>query len=118
MEAVDFVAGLFLIFGSFLVLLAGIGIVRFTDIYARMHAAAKAPTLGILAIAVGVSISVRTAAAIFILTLVVILQLLSAPMGTHLLARAVYRKVERTVDSIDELALHEQALKSDDEQSQ
>jgi multicomponent Na+:H+ antiporter subunit G len=116
MQVVDIVAGIFLIFGSFLVLLAGIGIIRFSDIYARMHAAAKAPTLGIMAIAVGVSISVRTAAAIFVLVLVVILQLLSAPMGTHLLARAVYRKVERTVDSVDELALHEQASNSDDEQ--
>lgn len=108
MDVIDFIAGLFLIFGSFLVLLAGVGVIRFPDIYARMHAAAKAPTLGILAIAVGVSMSVRTAAATFIVLLVVVLQLLSAPMGTHLLARAVYRKVERATDSIDELSQHEQ----------
>jgi multicomponent Na+:H+ antiporter subunit G len=114
MGIVDFIAGLLLVFGSFLVFLAGIGVIRFPDIYARMHAAAKAPTLGILAIAVGVSISVRTAAAISIVLLVVILQLLSAPMGTHLLARAVYRKVERTTDSVDELSEHEQQSSDDD----
>jgi multicomponent Na+:H+ antiporter subunit G len=117
MDVVDFIAGLLLVFGSFLVFLAGVGIIRFPDIYARMHAAAKAPTLGILAIAVGVSMSVRTAAATFILLLVVILQLLSAPMGTHLLARAVYRKVERTTDSVDELFLHEQLLPDPDSQT-
>ena len=116
MSVIDLVAGTFLIFGSFLVFLAGVGIIRFPDIYARLHAAAKAPTLGILAIAVGVSLSVRTAAATFIVLLVVILQLLSAPMGTHLLARAVYRKVERTMDSVDELALHEHEHPEDDSQ--
>lgn len=114
MDVVDFIAGLFLVFGSTLVLLAGIGIIRFPDIYARMHAAAKAPTLGILAIAVGVSISVRSASATFVVLLVVILQILSAPMGTHLLARAVYRKVERTTDAIDELYQHEQGLPDQD----
>lgn len=114
MDIIDFIAGLLLIFGSFLVLLAGVGVIRFPDIYARMHAAAKAPTLGILAIAAGASMSVRTAAATFIVLLVVILQLLSAPMGTHLLARAVYRKVERATDSIDELSEHEQHLSDED----
>lgn len=116
MDVVDVIAGLFLVFGSFLVFLAGVGIIRFPDIYARMHAAAKAPTLGILAIAVGVSMSVRTTAATLIVSLVVILQLLSAPMGTHLLARAVYRKVERTTDSVDELALDEHESAEEDSQ--
>ena len=108
MEIVDVIAQVLLVIGSFLILVAGIGIVRFDDIYARMHAAAKAPTLGILSIAVGVSMSLRTAAATFIVLLVVILQVLSSPIGTHLLARAVYRKVEHDVDAVDELAAYEE----------
>ena len=41
------IGGLFLIAGSSLILLAGIGVIRFDDIYARMHAGAKAPALGV-----------------------------------------------------------------------
>jgi multicomponent Na+:H+ antiporter subunit G len=107
MDVVEFIARLLLLFGCSLILLAGIGIVRFDDIYARMHAAAKAPTLGIFAIAIGVAMSVRTAAATFTVLLVVVLQLVTGPVGTHLLSRAVYRKVQPSVDSVDELGRDE-----------
>ncbi len=107
MDVVEFIARVLLLFGCSLILLAGIGIVRFSDVYARMHAAAKAPTLGILAIAIGVAMSVRTAAATFTVLLVVVLQLVTGPVGTHLLSRAVYRKVQPSVDSVDELGRDE-----------
>lgn len=107
MDIVEFVARILLVFGCALILLAGIGIVRFSDIYARMHAAAKAPTLGILSIAIGVAMTVRTAAATFTVLLVVVLQLVTGPVGTHLLSRAVYRKVQSSVDSVDELGRDE-----------
>lgn len=107
MSVVDVIAQLLLLFGCSLILLAGIGIVRFRDVYARMHAAAKAPTLGILSIAIGVSMSVQTAAATFTVGLVVVLQLVTGPVGTHLLSRSVYRKVQTTVDSVDELGRDE-----------
>ena len=107
MGAVDFIGRLLLLFGCSLILLAGIGIVRFGDVYARMHAAAKAPTLGILSIAIGVSMTVRTAEATFTVLLVVVLQLVTGPVGTHLLSRATYRKVQSSVDSVDELGRDE-----------
>lgn len=107
MDAMDVIARMLLVLGCALVLLAGIGIVRFGDVYARMHAAAKAPTLGILSIAVGVVMSVRTMEAAFTVLLVVILQFATAPVGTHLLGRAVYRRVQTAVDSVDELGRDE-----------
>lgn len=107
MDIIDVVARVLLVFGCFLILLAGVGIMRFRHVLARMHAAAKAPTLGILSIALGVALSLRTAAAVFTLLLVVMLQLVTAPVGTHLLGRAIYRKVEGTVDTVDELARDE-----------
>lgn len=107
MDVVNLIARVLLVFGCSLILLAGIGIVRFGDIYARMHAAAKAPTLGIFAIAIGVAMSVRTAAATFTVLLVVVLQLATGPVGTHLLSRAVYRRVQSSVDSVDELGRDE-----------
>ena len=103
----DTIAGVLLVFGSALILLAGIGVVRFRSIYARMHSAAKAPTLGILAIAIGVSLSVRSVAALVTALLVVVLQLVTGPVGTHLLGRSVYRRLEHDFDAGDELAADE-----------
>lgn len=98
------VGGLFLIAGSALILLAAIGVVRFDDVYARMHAGAKAPALGVLAIGVGVALSIRTSDAVITAILVVILQLIAGPVGAHILGRAVYRQVRPPMSGADELA--------------
>lgn len=104
---IDVIAGVLLVFGSALILLAGVGVVRFDDIYARMHSAAKAPTLGILAIAIGLAVAVRSTAALVTALLVVVLQLVTGPVGTHLLGRAVYRRLRPPVDGVDELGADE-----------
>ena len=39
----DLIGGILLIVGALFILLAAVGVVRFDDIYARMHAGAKAP---------------------------------------------------------------------------
>lgn len=103
-DVVDIVAGVLLIFGAALILLAGVGVARFESIYARMHSAAKAPTLGILAIAVGVALSIGSVTAFVTGLLVVVLQMITGPVGSHLLGRAVYRSVRPPLDGIDELA--------------
>lgn len=100
----DTVAGVLLVAGSIFILLAGVGVVRFTDIYARMHAAAKAPTLAIVLIALGASLAIRTAEAIVTSVLVVILQLLAGPVGAQILGRAVYTQDHPPLDGPDELA--------------
>ena len=45
----DTTIGMLAIVGARLVLLAGVGVLRFPDLYARMHAATKASTVGIAA---------------------------------------------------------------------
>ncbi len=81
-----------MILGTFLVLVASVGLVRFPDVFCRMHAAGKAGTMGISLIIVssvicfaGVdnSILVRGLLAIFF-------QFLTTPTATHLLARSSY----------------------------
>ncbi len=96
-----------MILGTFLVLVASVGLVRFPDVFCRMHAAGKAGTMGISLIIVssvicfaGVdnSILVRGLLAIFF-------QFLTTPTATHLLARSSYIRnyslTDRTV--VDEL---------------
>jgi multicomponent Na+:H+ antiporter subunit G len=97
-------SGIFFVAGSIFVLLAGVGIVRFRDIYPRMHTAAKAPTLGILLVSVGVAIEVRSVMTSLLLVLVVVLQLIAGPVGAHLIGRSVYHRLRPPLDGIDELA--------------
>ena len=108
------VGGLFLIAGSALVLLAAIGVVRFDDVYARMHAGAKAPALGVLSIGIGVSLSLRTSDAVITAILVVILQLIAGPVGAHILGRSVYHQVRPELSGPDELAAAEADQSTDE----
>lgn len=80
----------FLLAGSFFVLVASIGIVRMPDVMMRMHASTKAGTLGVglLAVAIMVlfpEVSVITRAIALILFIV-----LTAPVAAHMIGRAAY----------------------------
>lgn len=100
----DTVGGIALVAGSVLILLAAVGTVRFEDIYARLHAAAKAPTLGVIMIGIGAALTIRSTIATAAVTLVIVLQLIAGPVGTHMLARSVYRRMRPQLDGPDELA--------------
>lgn len=87
----DAVAGVLLVAGSFLVFAAGVGIVRFPDLLARMHAATKPQVLGLILLLSGLSLRVRSWGAVATLLLVVIFQLATSPVAAHMIGRAGYR---------------------------
>lgn len=97
--------------GASFVALAGIGQVRFTDLFVRMHIATKPPTLGLLLVAVGAALQLRALGAVAALVLIVALQFLTAPVSAHLVGRAAHRKgewehdgaVEDDLSEVDEL---------------
>lgn len=101
---VDVVATGFLTIGALLILLAGVGVVRFPDVTSRQHAAAKAPVLGILFAGIGTALAVRTAEAAIVAGLVILLQLIAAPVGSHMLGHSVYHRLSPQIDGVDELA--------------
>jgi multicomponent Na+:H+ antiporter subunit G len=100
-------AEILVVCGSALAMIGGIGVVRFGDVFSRMHAAAKAPTLALILVSIGAAIEIGTLLAATTLTLVVILQLLSSPVGAHALSRASRRQISIAVDDVDELTDHE-----------
>jgi multicomponent Na+:H+ antiporter subunit G len=100
----DVIAAALLIVGSLVILLAAVGAVRFPDITSRLHAAAKAPVLGILFIGAGVVVALGTTEAAIVVGLVVLLQLIASPVGSHMLARSVYHRLDPEIDGTDELA--------------
>ena len=82
---------------------------KFRDPYSRMHAAAKSPTLGLVLVAIGAGLTIRSFAASLTLILVVVLQLLTSPIATHLVSRAVHMRVRVVQDGVDELERDENA---------
>jgi multicomponent Na+:H+ antiporter subunit G len=99
----DTVGGICLIAGALFALLAGIGVHKFRDPYSRMHAAAKSPTLGLILVSIGAALLIRTFEATATVFLVVVLQLLTSPVGTHLAGRAVHLRGDVPQDGPDEL---------------
>ena len=89
--AVAVLVAALLIVGAIFSLLAAIGILRFPDLYTRMHAASKAGTVGsgLLLLAAGVhsldaAILIRALAGFFFFVL-------TAPISAHLLAKAAHQ---------------------------
>jgi multicomponent Na+:H+ antiporter subunit G len=99
----DLVAHTFLVVGALFMLLAAVGVVRFDDVYSRMHAAAKGPALGVILLGAGAALSIRTMNATVVVILVIVLQLIGGPVGTHLLGRSVYRRSRPPLMGPDEL---------------
>lgn len=102
----DAVSAVLLLTGAALSVLAGIGLHRFPDVFARMHAATKPATLGLVLILAGASLQVGEPGDVAKLLLVLALQFVTAPIGAHLVGRAAYRAgTELSPEtSIDELA--------------
>ncbi len=83
---------LLLIFGTFFIFSATIGVIRFPDIFTRLHAATKASTLGIAGILIGAFIFLYARHDIVSgkLILGIIFTLLTAPVSAHMIGRAAH----------------------------
>ena len=89
MSPQEIAIGALLLVGALLMLVAGLGIVRFPDVLTRMSAVSKASTLGAILLLAGswvahADLGVRTIAAALFLVL-------TTPVGAHRIARASYR---------------------------
>jgi multicomponent Na+:H+ antiporter subunit G len=85
----DVVSAVLMLSGSLLAVISSIGIHRLGSTRARMHATTKPATLGVLLCGVGVVLQFADVSDIAKVLVVVILQLVGAPIGSHMLGRAV-----------------------------
>ncbi|MEM9463892.1 MAG: monovalent cation/H(+) antiporter subunit G [Actinomycetota bacterium] len=83
------IASGFVIAGSIVSLLAGIGMIKFGTTFARFHAAGKASPVAFLLVAVGAGIE-TSGAGRALLVVVAGALILTLPVAVHLLFRAVY----------------------------
>jgi multicomponent Na+:H+ antiporter subunit G len=84
---VEPVVALLVLAGSALSLIAALGLHRFGDAFARMHAAGKPATLGLALVLLAAilrhgTIGTEVATLLFVL--------LTSPVGTHMVAKAMY----------------------------
>jgi len=102
----DVVAAVLILAGVGLSLAAAIGVVRFPDLYARMHAATKPATLGMVLLLAGAGVRLGHPGDLAKLALVGLLVLLTAPVGAHLIGRAAHRTGVATASDtvLDDLA--------------
>ncbi|MDZ7674764.1 MAG: monovalent cation/H(+) antiporter subunit G [Acidimicrobiales bacterium] len=101
----DTVGEILLVAGAAWSVLAAVGVNRFGDVYARMHAATKTTTLGVLLVLIGATVGLEPMEAAKLL-LAGVLLFLTAPVGAHLIGRSVHRNVGSApmrIDSVDEL---------------
>jgi multicomponent Na+:H+ antiporter subunit G len=81
-----------MVLGTFLTVVTSVGLLRFPDVFCRMHAAGKAGTLGVtfLILAAIVDFAPVEFSVPFRGALAIYFQFLTTPAATHLLARASY----------------------------
>ncbi len=75
--------------GVALALVAAIGLHRLGDTRSRMHAATKPATLGVLCCAAAAVLQLDDVSSVTKVAVVVALQLVTAPVGAHMLSRSV-----------------------------
>jgi multicomponent Na+:H+ antiporter subunit G len=109
MMIVELIISVLLITGALFILIASIGILRMPDIYMRMHAATKAPSLGIMLMLLGAMIYFPSAGLIIKSFLIIIFLYLTTPVAANLLARTslemgipVWLKKDRNKNSSEE----------------
>ena len=85
----DVLSAVLMLSGSLLAVVSSIGIHRLGSTRARMHATTKPATLGVLLCAIGAVLQFADISDIAKVMVVVILQLVGAPIGAHMLGRAV-----------------------------
>ena len=84
----ELVVSVLVFVGSIFILIAAIGLIRFKDLYSRMHATTKATSFAILILLVGVSIYFLNWNVAIKSLLVTIFIYLTAPLASHSISKA------------------------------
>jgi multicomponent Na+:H+ antiporter subunit G len=95
---------LFALVGAALILVSAVGVVRFDDVLARLHALAKASTLGILLILAGAAANLRNLNDLTSVMLAAVVHLLASPPASNMVSRAAYLAEGLPEGAIDERA--------------
>ncbi|MFP5022897.1 monovalent cation/H(+) antiporter subunit G [Pseudonocardia phyllosphaerae] len=104
MSAADVVSAALMLAGALFCLLGAIGLVRLPDLPARLQATTKPQTLGLLLVLLGVAVRMEFQHS-STLVLVMLFQILTAPVVSQVVGRSAYRSgaIDRDALVVDEL---------------
>ncbi|NYE38232.1 multicomponent Na+:H+ antiporter subunit G [Nocardioides cavernae] len=102
----DVLAAGCILLGALLALVAAIGVLRMPDLLSRMHAATKPQVLGTVLVMTGVALRLRDPSVVGLLILVVLLQMATSVVSSHMVGRASFRagQVRHDLLVVDELS--------------
>jgi multicomponent Na+:H+ antiporter subunit G len=102
----DVLAAVCLLTGSFFALVAAIGVLRLPDLLSRMHAATKPQVIGLMLVVTGLGLRLREPGALGILALIVVMQMATSVVSSHMVGRASFRagQVRDDLLVLDELS--------------
>lgn len=82
----------FILFGLFFILTGSLGLLRFPDVYSRLHAPTKSATLGVIGILIAsiIHLGYTTGSWGVKEILITVFLFLTAPVGAHMMGRAAY----------------------------
>ena len=108
-DVADVLAGVLVLCGSAFTLIAAIGVVRLPDLPSRMHAATKPQVIGLMLVVCGLALRLREPSVLGVLLFVVLMQMVTAVVSSHMVARAGYRAglVREDLLVVDELDLED-----------
>jgi multicomponent Na+:H+ antiporter subunit G len=84
----DIFSWIFIFGGSAFVLIGAIGLIRFPDVYSRMHAAGITDTLGVGLMMLGMIVQSGLTLVSLKLVLIIMFMFFASPTATHALAQA------------------------------
>lgn len=87
-------AAVFLFFGALFFLMSALGILKFPDVLTRMHAAAKASSLGVGFALLGVLFHFPDGSVIVKALFIILFTFLTAPVSAQILGRVGYSRGE------------------------
>ncbi|WP_280768544.1 monovalent cation/H(+) antiporter subunit G [Salipaludibacillus daqingensis] len=89
---IEIVISILLLTGGSLSILGAIGLIRFPDVYGRLHAATKSATLGVISVIFGVFLYFLFIEGMFVgkLLLTIVFLFLTAPVAAFMIARSAY----------------------------
>ncbi len=104
-QVLDVLAMICLLFATIFSVFAGIGLLRFTDVLSRLHAATKPQVFGLLLVIAAVALEQRSFMTLLALLPVFVFQSLTAPIAAHMVGRAAYRTGQLDAETlvVDEL---------------
>lgn len=95
MNPSEIVAAVFLVAGCFFYFAGTVGLLRFPDVFSRLHALTKADNLGLMLICIALGTLAASFQAAALLAVIWFLGLISATVSCHLIARHARRSDRR-----------------------